>query len=182
MSEHQKDPTLCLTDDEFQSAFQEAKNRSSAHATMSLADHFNPGDKRFAYDFGNAAGYVLLARLADVEWVSSHGPRRPSPVSPWRPHWSGDPDGPLLVRPDAADDELHVLVTGSVPGRLFTLRGYMIGEDAKQYPLDKSLREPAHVVPQDALSAMPPTRPLHTNDRATLRRRGARLDLRRGGR
>jgi hypothetical protein len=145
---------LKLTLDEFNQAYGEAKSRERTHDSMGLADRVNPGSDRFNRDFGNAAGYVLLARLAGAEWTQSHGPRRHSPVSPWRPHWRGDPTA-LLVRPDEADHELHVLMGGVVPGRQFDLWGFMIGEDAKRYPLDENLAAPAHVVPRGDLLAVP---------------------------
>ena len=168
----QREPLrLTLTAEESRRVYGEAKSRQRSHEGMDLPDKLDPGESRFDHDSGNAAGYVLLARLAGADWTQSRGPRKHSPVSPWRPHWRRDPRS-LLVRPDEADDELHVLVSGTAPGRTFELWGYMLGEDAKRYPVDDSLRLPAHVVPRADLR--PIRERIALDHRATLKLRGTR--------
>ncbi len=173
MNDKREPLRLKLTLDEFHRAYGEAESRGRAHDALKLGDEVDPGSERLERDFGNAAGYLLLARLADAEWTQSHGPRKHSPVSPWRPHWRGDPTA-LLVRPCEADRELHVLLGDGegVPRRDFELFGFMLGEDAKRYPLDEALGVPAHVVPRDDLTPIPQR--LSLDQLATLKPRGGR--------
>lgn len=171
MSEPQDSLRLKLTLDECKRAYGEAKSRGRAHDALGLGDRVNPGRERLKRDLGNAAGYLLLARLANAEWTQSHGPRKHSPVSPWRPHWRSDPTA-LLVRPDEADHELLVLVGGAIPGRKFELFGFMLCADAKRYPVRKMRGGFMHVVPRGDLESMPQM--LSLDHLATLKPRDAR--------
>lgn len=64
---------------------------------------------------------------------------------------STNPDSALIVRDDDYSAHCYILVTGEAPA--FIIRGFILGDDAKQDKFRKSPlgRPPAYFVPQDQL-------------------------------
>lgn len=105
------------------------------------------GDPLYKHILG-AAGEIAVARVIGRYWGGDVGTFKSADIGRnIQVRTRSKHDWDLLVRPDANDDDVYVLVTGC-PTHL-VVRGWMKAARAKAYPLKPhGGRPPAHFVPQ----------------------------------
>lgn len=107
-------------------------------------------------DIEGTCGEMAVAKYLGVYFGGGMGDEFKSPDVGDRIQVRTTPrhDGSLIVRKDAKDDHIYVLVTGEAPN--FFLRGFILGGDAKrdEFVMAPNGRPPAWFVPQYALLDM----------------------------
>jgi hypothetical protein len=104
-------------------------------------------------DIEGACGEMAVSKFLGVYWGGGMGDEFKAPDVGDRIQVRTTPrhDGSLIVRKDAKDEHLYVLVTGTAPN--FFLRGFISAADAKrdEFIQAPNGRPPAWFVPQYAL-------------------------------
>jgi hypothetical protein len=107
-------------------------------------------------DIEGACGEMAVAKYLGVYWAGGMGDEFKSPDLGDKIQIRTTPrhDGSLIVRKDAKDEHIYVLVTGEAPN--FFLRGFISAADAKrdEFVRAPNGRPPAWFVPQYALSSI----------------------------
>jgi hypothetical protein len=105
-------------------------------------------------DIEGSCGEMAVAKYLGIYWGGGMGEEFKSPDLGDRIQIRTTPrlDGSLIVRKDAKDDHIYVLVTGEAP--TYFLRGFISAADAKrdEFVRAPNGRPPAWFVPQYALS------------------------------
>lgn len=99
-----------------------------------------------------ACGELVVAKALNLHWSGSVGTFKNADLGLWlQVRTRSKPEYELIIRPDDAEDENYVLVTGKCPR--YEIRGWISGRDGKREEWLKGHggRYFAHFVPHSAL-------------------------------
>jgi hypothetical protein len=126
---------------------------------------------------GGCLGEIVVAKWLGVYWDGAFRQKLVAgDVGALEVRYTDWANGRLLIKEKDADDAAYLLVTGPSLQQCFTIRGWIVGGDAKKdiWHVELERGRPCYAVPQDALRSLDSIWGTNASPRALRMREEAR--------